>query len=361
MRQGHDDKSRVARENTFNGFEDVLDKDFKPAWPWLTGDLQTIRNQLLYGGFKVALPSLDETGLLLSWPDGDQSPCLLTEAGRKEAPLVVLIHGLTGCTGSYYMIRSAAALSGRGFPTLRINLRAAGPAARYCQDCYHAGKSEDLQALLEDLAVQRPDFLANGFFLMGFSLGGAMMLRFLARESFASQVRGAIAVSAPLNLFETSQRFRAPRNRLYHHWLLSRMKADTAGLRLSPREKDGIQSAKSVFEFDDRFIAPRFGFSSAEDYYTRMSAEQALNALQTPTLLIHALDDPWIPAEMYLRLLKPSTDSRSKEFGESPYTKLVLPSGGGHVGFHGRGMGAQTGMSYHDQLACDFFEKVSEN
>lgn len=340
--------------------EDPSVSAFIPSWPWKNGDLQTIRNQALYFGLGFALPTLDESVMTLTWPDGDQSPCLLTEGSRPNAPLVVLIHGLTGCTGSAYMIRSAVAFSKRGFPVLRLNLRAAGAAAKTCKECYHAGRSEDLQALLEDCAALRPDLFAQGIVLMGFSLGGAMMLRFLAHETGASSVRAAVTVSAPLDLEETSIRFRASRNWFYHRWLLARMKADTAPLSLSTKERKAIHHARSVYAFDDQFIAPRFGFTSGVDYYHRMSAEQCLSRIKTPTLMIHALDDPWIPNPQYQRA--------QKSIGESPYIKLVLTQKGGHVGFHARRVigdkrnhseaEGYSDMAYHDYLAALLFEKV---
>ena len=110
---------------------------------------------------------------------------------------------------------------------------------------------------------------------------------------------------------------------------------------LTDDDRRAIAEAPSIAAFDDRFVAPRNGFAGAADYYAGCSAGRYLDAIATPTLVIHALDDPWIPAASYL----------ARDWRANRNITALLPRRGGHVGFHGRG-GA---IAWHDRCALRFF------
>ena len=73
-----------------------------------------------------------------------------------------------------------------------------------------------------------------------------------------------------------------------------------AGAEITSKERAVILGARSIWEFDHRFSAPRNGFGGAENYYERNAAKRFLDGVAVPTLVIHALDDPWIPPQPYL-------------------------------------------------------------
>jgi uncharacterized protein len=184
---------------------------------------------------------------------------------------------------------------------------------------------------------------ARGVLAVGYSLGANMLLKYLGEE--AGPVRAAAAISAPIDLAAASHRLSEPRNRLYHGWLLRRMQEEAlAGEGLAPREREVIRSARSVLDFDDGFVAPRNGFAGAADYYARCSGLGFLPAIAVPTLVIHALDDPWIPGTMYERVA----------WQANRHLLPLLPAQGGHVGFHGRG----ARLPWHDRCLEIFFEAV---
>ncbi|NNL66879.1 MAG: alpha/beta fold hydrolase [Myxococcales bacterium] len=243
-------------------------------------------------------------------------------AGR---PLVVLIHGLSGCEDSAYLQASAAHWNERGHRALRLNLRGAGPSREHCRKQYHAGKTEDLAAALRGL----PEGLdRDGLFLVGYSLGGNMLLKFLAEHGDAFPIVGAASVSAPIDLAESSRNFLRPRNRIYHAWLLSSMRSEAlgAGSGIDAAEARAVGEVASIWEFDDRFVAPRNGFRDAEHYYAENRALRFMPAIRVPTLVVHALDDPWIPGRLYTGF----------DWSGNPSLRPLLPAGGGHVGFHAR-------------------------
>ena len=138
----------------------------------------------------------------------------------------------------------------------------------------------------------------------------------------------------------------APRNALYHGYLLRRMRAEAldGAAGITGAERRAVLAARNIYQFDDAFVAPRGGFAGAEDYYAQCSAETFLAAVETPTLVIHARDDPWVPAAPYRRF-----PWRSK-----PNLVPLLPPAGGHVGFHGTG----SRTAWHDRCMVRFFGEV---
>lgn len=307
----------------------------------MNGDLQTLRNILRRPVFDLTRFPSERFELLMRDGSGDRLLGDLNRPAAGERPLVVLIHGLTGCSTGTYMLASALNLLEQGYPVLRLNLRGAGPARPLCRQQYHAGRSQDLR---DALAALPGDLTKRGILAVGYSLGANMLLKFLAEQRTDGPVRAAAAVSAPIDLKAASLRLMRPRNRLYHDWLLRRMQEEAlAGEGLDAREREAAAAARTVYAFDDRFVAPRNGFAGAEDYYTRSSALRLLQAIRVPTLIIHALDDPWIPGAPYTGF----------DWQGSPSLLPLLPAQGGHVGFHGIG----SRVPWHDRCLKIFFEK----
>jgi predicted alpha/beta-fold hydrolase len=317
---------------------------FQPRWPWLGPDLQTLRNTVAPPRCDLSAYRTERLILPLADASGDRLAGLLQHPHGPPRPLVVLIHGLSGTEDSAYLLTSAAALLHAGYRVLRLNLRGAGASRPLCRLQYHAGRSGDLRDAIGGLD---PALLAPGLLLVGYSLGANMLLKFLAEHGSRFPILAAAAVSAPLDLAAASRRIRAPRNRIYQRHLLRHMKEESLGgsAVLSADERVRVAAARSIFEFDDRFVAPRNGYADAAEYYAENSAARFLAAIRVPTLLIHALDDPWIPSDAYRRFA----------WSDSPGLTPLLPGGGGHVGFHGR----ESVVPWHDRCVGMFFEQHS--
>ncbi|MCP4038217.1 MAG: alpha/beta fold hydrolase [bacterium] len=264
---------------------------------------------------------------------------------RQPAPLptVILIHGLSGSEESAYMCASSAFHRRRGHRVVRLNLRGAGPSRPSCREQYHAGRSEDLH----DALVALPAVLSeNGIVLVGYSLGGNMLLKFTAEHGAHFPIMAVATVSAPIDLAAASNRFLAHRNWIYHRHLLRNMKRECFGGPDAPSasECETIEACRTILEFDQRVVAPRNGFRDAAHYYEVNHARRFLAEIERPTLLVHALDDPWIPAEPYM----------TYSWRENPRLHPVLTNGGGHVGFHARG----DRVPYHDRCIARFIERM---
>lgn len=303
---------------------DPIYPPFKPAFPWIGGDLQTLRNFILRPRTPIRAASTQQLSFPMPDGSGDALSGTLDRpvSATMDAPLLVMIHGLTGCEDGFHIRGTARHFLDAGWPVLRLNLRGAGSSAGKTTGQYHAGRSEDLRAVIDQLLERG---VAERIALYGVSLGANMMLKYLAETGRHPSIAGAVSISAPIDLAQTSERFLQPRNRLYQRFLLKQMKAEALRcLGLSAAEIRAIETARTTFEFDDRFIAPRNGFLSARDYFTRSSSAPLLKSILTPTLVIHALNDPWIPGRMYLQA----------DLGSNPRLAPLLPLDGGHVGFH---------------------------
>lgn len=318
---------------------------FRPRFPWLTADLQTIANRILPPSTHVG--AVSSVRIRLPMEDGSGDTLLATldqPLVARDRPLVILIHGLTGSENSAYVRTSARHLLSLGHRVLRLNLRAAGPSRTTCGDIYYAGRSQDFRAVLRLLG---PELTENGIFAVGYSLGGNMLLKFLGEEGASAPLIGAAAVCTPIDLSVTCQHMLRPRNRFYHRYILGQMKAEATaeGARLTSAERFAILGSQSVWDYDEVFIAPRHGFAGAEDYYEQNRASRFLPGIRKPTLVIAAADDPWVPIAIY----------RAVDWHACPDLTPLLADGGGHVGFHGRGHA----VPWHDRAIERFIGGIA--
>lgn len=300
---------------------------FKPRFPWWGGDLQTLANRFRaaailapHASKRIAFGLNDGTGdTLLATLDTPS----VAKAGR---PLVILIHGLTGSEQSAYILSQARTLLDAGLRVLRLNLRGAGPSRAVCGGHYYAGRSQDLRTLL---GLLPSGLTGEGIAVVGYSLGGAMLLKYLGEEGSAAPLVAAATVSAPIDLAVTCQSMLRPRNLLYHRYLLGQMKREATGQGavLSDAERQAILGSRTIWEYDEVFIAPRHGFAGADDYYERCKPVRFMPGIRIPTLILAAFDDPWIPGTLY----------RQFDWHANDVLTPALWPHGGHVGFHGAG------------------------
>ena len=299
---------------------------FRPRFPWWGPDLQTIA-LLLQPALSDMAPHTSERVL---FPMADRSGDILLGMLDRPAqtiegrPLVILVHGLTGCEDSVYLLSAARHLLDCGYIVLRLNVRGAGPSRPYCREHYHVGRTADFRRVLQQIPDELKD---NGVVAIGYSLGGAMLLKYLGEEGSFSPLRAAASICAPIDLLRTGRQMLRPRNWLYHGYILNGLKAETLaeGALLSDEEREIVCTARSVYEYDDRFISPRYGFRGAPDYYELCAPVHFMLEIRVPTMVLAACDDPWIPIEHY----------REFKWSDNPWLLPVMPETGGHVGFHG--------------------------
>ncbi len=318
--------------------------DFAPRFPWLGGDLQTLRYHFFPASEDLSAWPSERRSFPLPDGTGDTLLAVLHRPHpATDRPLVVLVHGLTGCEGSSYMFETTRFLLSVGYPVMRLNLRGAGPSRAICRRSYCAGSGDNVEAVL---AMLEREEARHGVVLIGFSLGGSVLLHCLARRAGGVSPLCAVTVSMPFDLAAVIRRLMSFRNTLYHRWLLARMKEAVVGgaSEITRRQRRAVLDARSIREFDNAFTAPHHGFADADDYYARCSVTGLLEPMDTPLLLLHARNDPWIPVAPYEAV------GRNTPAGVT----LMLTDGGGHVGFHDR----RHGTPWYNTVIHAYLERI---
>jgi predicted alpha/beta-fold hydrolase len=263
---------------------------------------------------------LGKEGKLLaeaSWQPGD----------RMDYPALVLFHGLEGSARSHYLMGISHKAFVQGFHTLRVNMRNCGGTERLTPTLYCAALSQDVLRVAKHLRE------AGGLrevYAAAVSLGASMLLKFLGEMGAdgPDYIRGAAAVSPPLDLAMGARRLLETQNWLYQKYfvrsLIRRMRRKAA-FYPSIADLRQVEKIRTVYEFDDLVTAPHFGYASAEDYYRKASCGPLLTHIRVPTLILQAQDDPLIPFDPFV----------SPGIRENPCLQLLTPRHGGHAGFLG--------------------------
>lgn len=292
-------------------------KAFQPAW-WLPGaHLQTLFPYLFR---RRPPPRLRRERIELA--DGDFID--IDWAPGHHGPRVLLLHGLEGSARSHYATGLMHALGHNGFQVALMNFRGCSGEPNRLPRSYHSGDTGDLDTIVRLLHARFP---ADHLFIVGVSLGGNVLLKWLGENPTQDRAQGAVAVSVPFELGKAALRLESGLSRFYQHYLLSKLRRSTrakAARMLLPIALDRLDRLSSFRAFDDQVTAPLHGFSGVDDYYRRSSSRQFLARIRTPTVILHALDDPF---------MTPDSIPGYDELG--PGVTLELSRHGGHVGFVG--------------------------
>lgn len=298
-----------------------ISRDAYLAPSWLRGGhAQTIypyflrRAAVAYRRERVATPDGDFWDL--DWVD---SP------GDEAAPLVVLFHGLEGGSGSHYARALMAEARAAGLNGVIPHFRGCGGELNLRPRAYHSGDHEEVGAMLDAIASRIAP--ATPVFAVGISLGGSALLNWLGRAGAqaSARVTAAAAVSAPLDLVAAGTAIDQGTNRIYaRHFLATLRPKSRAMARRFPGLLDDAKLARirSMRDFDDAVTAPLHGFAGALDYWRRASSKRWLAAIEVPTLVLNARNDPFVPESS---LPAPGALSRK--------VIVLQPTHGGHVGF----------------------------
>ncbi|CAM3951472.1 putative esterase YheT [Pseudomonas reidholzensis] len=299
---------------------------FRPAIGLANPHLQT-----LWGPLWRKPPALERDRERVWLADGDFIDLDWHGPHVHDAPLVVVLHGLTGSSSSPYVKGLQHALQVRGWASVAVNWRGCSGEPNLLARSYHSGASEDLAEIIRHLRAQRP--LAP-LYAVGYSLGGNVLLKYLGESGLDSQLQAAVAVSVPFRLDQCADRIGLGFSKVYQAHFMREMLAYVQDKqrhfrdqghhdRLAQLERLGtLRNLRTFWDFDGKVTAPLNGFNDAHDYYRRASSRYYLGENRTPTLIIHASDDPFVFGHSL-----PSADELA------PQTQFELHQRGGHVGF----------------------------
>lgn len=256
-------------------------------------------------------------------PDDDFLDLDWSHVGSKK--LVILSHGLEGNTHRPYMVGMTMLMNRIGWDVLAWNYRACSGEINRQLRMYHNGCIDDLDCVVQH-ALKKGAY--DTVALIGFSLGGNLTLMYLGSmgSKLDRRIQRSVVFSVPCDLKAGALELAKPKNCLYMKQFLVtlhekiKMKMEQMPDRIND---DNYNRIKTFREFDDRYTAPINGFKDAEDYWAKCSSGQFIPEIRIPTLLVNALNDPFLADGCY----------PVQKADQSRYVHLEMPTSGGHVGF----------------------------
>lgn len=297
----------------------IIESQFKPAW-WLPN----AHAQTIFASMRHPIQAPVDKIEKIDLPDGDFLELAWSTANLPDdSPLIVILHGLGGCVNSSYVARFMSVFNQQGWRAVLMHFRGAGKEINRLPRAYHSGETGDLDFLIQTLNIREPHTKKA---IVGVSLGGNVLLKWLGEQKIHNKVHTAVAVSVPFLLNKVANRMNIGFSRIYQMRLLKQFKLifaqKVAYLKNPPDILKKAADCRCFWTFDNEVTAPLYGFNSAHSYYRESSSRQYLCHITTPTLVIHAQDDPFM-----------SVDVLPAEHELSESVTLELSKKGGHVGF----------------------------
>jgi hypothetical protein len=308
----------------------VHTEDFQPRRFLRNGHLQTIAGNYLsrVNGLPAPEDQLVEVSSASANQIASQVLCQChwqPEEVRAARPTAIIVHGLEGSSNSQYVVGNSNKLWRAGCNIVRMNMRNCGNTEALSPTLYHSGLSNDVFAVTNFFVKK---YGLQSISLIGYSMGGNLVLKLAGELGAAAPAtfHSVIGVSPAVDLGPSADALHLPQNRLYElkflYHLLRRFRRKAV---LFPRAYDRNRATgiHSLRQFDDRITALYSGFTSADDYYYRAAAARVLDCIAVPTLILHALDDPFI------RLSQQSREI----IKDNPNVTLIESRHGGHCAF----------------------------
>ena len=314
---------------------------FKPS-PLIRGSLlQTIIGSRMGNSFRTPEQQCHQLRL------GSQSVLMIFEYPPDEdyKPIVILAHGMGGCSDSGYIRRVGACLASKGYGVILMNHRGSGIGMGLSDTLWNGGSSEDLGAVIEFVLTIRPH---HPILVIGFSLSGNILLKYLGEKRIIpSYLSRALAVNPPVDLRTTSFMISNSRiNRIFNNYYMGLIRNQAQALtECFPDAIHPPLDADTIWDFDVAYTAPAGGYRDVEYYYYKCSANQYLNEIRIPTTILTSNDDPFVPLKAF------------REYPSSEYVELVVTQGGGHMGYISRSYATLPDKRWMDHFILNWVER----
>jgi len=317
----------------------IINSSYNPPFLFKNGHFSTI-----YAGIWRKIPDFKQKRERIELPDSDFLDLDWSFSPTKTNTVAILIHGLEGNAQRAYIVGSAKQLNQNGYDVCAINLRTCSGESNRLFRTYHAGASDDLDAVIQHILEHKK---YSEIFIQGFSLGGNLTLKYLGEgRIIPKEVKAAMAVSVPCDLYSSCKQLLKVKNMPY----AIRFK-DNLVEKLKEKQKAfpdkisniDIQNVVSLKDFDDIYTSRAHGFKDALDYYQKCSCLQFLPKIKTPTLLLSAKNDSFLGPECY----------PYQEAEDNTALYLEVSKYGGHVGYHGK-----NNITYSEKRVIKFFNEV---
>ncbi|PQB05310.1 YheT family hydrolase [Aureitalea marina] len=315
----------------------IISSSYRAFGPFKNGHFSTIYSAKLRPAITFH-QERERIGL----PDGDYVDLDFHYQKPESNKIVVLLHGLEGNAQRSYIKGQARVLQEDGWDLCAMNYRGCSGSDNLLYRSYNAGATEDLEEVIRYISEKdRYDEIC----LIGFSLGGNLLLKYLGEERDLSPlITKAVAISTPLSLRGSLEELTKWYNWVYRTTFLRylrkkyKRKMPTYPEQMSQVE---LKQIRNLLEFDHRYTAKAHGYLDAWDYYNQCSSVNFLAAIDRPILILNALNDSFLSPDCYPEDLA----TKSKKI------YLEMPQHGGHVGFVKAG-----NIYYSETRARDFLK-----
>tara|TARA_B100000686_G_scaffold353757_1_gene460683 strand:- start:4223 stop:5212 length:990 start_codon:yes stop_codon:yes gene_type:complete len=266
-------------------------------------------------------------------------------AKNNELPVVIMAHGMGGCSESNYMKRIGAYLHKKGYGVFLMNHRGSGLGMGLCDSLWNGGSSNDLSAVVNLVLKVHPN---HPVIIIGFSLSGNILLKYFGENrSIPPYVIKGLAVNPPVDL-RTSSHLLSNKgyNRFFNRYYMKMIHNQAKALmECYPDAFHPPLDAESIWEFDEAYTAPVAGYRDVEEYYYRCSANRILAEIKQPVTILYSSNDPFIPSDVF------------KEYPSSEYVELVGTSDGGHMGYISRHCSKYSDRRWMDHFILHWVER----
>ncbi|XP_057857956.1 embryogenesis-associated protein EMB8 isoform X2 [Cryptomeria japonica] len=272
---------------------------------------------------REALHMADGGTVALDWPVAGKDVDLWNRELPDNAPVVILLPGLTGGSGDTYVRHMLLQARRHGWRCVVFNSRGCADSPVTSPQFYSASFTEDLRQVVKHVGVC---FSESNIYAVGWSLGGNILVRYLGQEAGNCPLSGAVSLCNPFNLVIADEDFHKGFNNIYD-------KALARGLRMIFKKHEHlfegiggeynlplVAKAKSVRDFDEGLTRVSFGYKSVDDYYADASSSRSIKYVQTSLLCIQAENDPIAPSRGI-----PREDIKMKKLrGRSTIWRILL-------------------------------------
>uniref|UniRef100_A0A3Q4HNV2 Phospholipase ABHD3 n=1 Tax=Neolamprologus brichardi TaxID=32507 RepID=A0A3Q4HNV2_NEOBR len=332
----------------------VVAERFSPTpWCW-GGRLQTLVFAVLKSRPPVSyrnelIRTVDGGQISLDWLDNQAS---VTYPESSTRPTVLILPGITGNSQQSYVLHAISQATRHGYRCVVFNNRGLGGEELLTPVTYCAANTSDLECVVQHVKGLYPSAPVLG---AGVSLGGMVLLNYLACKRTESGLVAGITISVPWDALKFSSSMEEPLNWLLFNRHITKSLHQILNRHRKILEKvvdvDYVLKARSIREFDERFTSLMFGYSSCMDYYRDASPGKNSRVCFVSTLLsVYIHLDFFFPA---------FTAFPVSVVQDLPNVALVLTAHGGHIAFL-QGF-FPLGESYMERLFGQFVHAVFEH
>ena len=314
-----------------------INSSYNPLWVFKNSLISTIYSGLIR---QIRIKQKREC---ISLRDGDFLDIDWSYADSKSDALIILLHGMEGNAQRPYVTGVAQYFNSRSIDAVCVNFRSCSGENNLSYSSFHSGQTHDLEDVIQHIIST---YHYDSIFLKGISLGGNIVLKYLGEvKDISPKIKAAMAVSVPIDLAASSKALHQFKNILFHTYFMIGLKLKLKQKHRQFPEKLSKKDLWSIWtlrDVDERYTAPANGFKHADDYYDKSSSIHHLSTINTPVLLMNALNDSFLSTSCF-----PFEVAKTNSF-----LHLETPKYGGHVGFI-----LPRGVYYNEKRALEFFLK----